>query len=92
MSSPILHFSPAAFRRARARAGLSRTRLAATIDVSVDTIVNWEQGKTTPRVDLLSAATSTLDCSLLDLMNEDDPAGEPGRPKSASGGTRRVSA
>lgn len=35
-------------RRVRMRLGLSQTEFAARIDVSLDTIRNWEQGKRCP--------------------------------------------
>ena len=44
------HEDPAAFvRQVRARYGLTQTAFAAQIEVPVETVRTWEQGKRTPR-------------------------------------------
>jgi putative transcriptional regulator len=44
------HSDPASFvREVRARYGLTQTEFAAQIEVPVETVRNWEQGKRTPR-------------------------------------------
>ena len=97
MSSPIPQFSPDTLKAIRKERGVSRTKLAATIDVSQETIVNWEQGLTRPRIDLLCAACAVLGCAITDvvkaevaaLLTDDDPAslGDPGRRSAVSLGT-----
>lgn len=85
LSSPIPQFSPDALKAIRKESGVSRTKLAAAIDVSSDTIVNWEQGKSMPRVDLLGSACAVLGCELTDVvkveaarpaMNDEGPTRE----------------
>lgn len=44
------HNDPAAFvRQVRARYGMTQTAFAEQIEVPVETVRNWEQGKRTPR-------------------------------------------
>jgi putative transcriptional regulator len=44
------HRDPAAFvRRVRARFGLTQAAFAEKIDVPIETLRNWEQGKRSPR-------------------------------------------
>jgi putative transcriptional regulator len=44
------HSDPAAFvREVRVRCGLTQTAFASRIEVPVETVRNWEQGKRTPR-------------------------------------------
>jgi putative transcriptional regulator len=44
------HSNPAAFvRQVRTRCGLTQTAFADKIDVPVETVRNWEQGKRAPR-------------------------------------------
>ena len=46
----IEHDDPARFvRQVRARYGLTQTEFADQIEVPVETVRNWEQGKRTPR-------------------------------------------
>jgi putative transcriptional regulator len=48
--STIDHRDPAEFvRRVRARCGLTQTAFAQSIEVPVETVRNWEQGKRAPR-------------------------------------------
>jgi putative transcriptional regulator len=44
------HFDPAAFvRHVRARCGLTQAAFAEKIEVPIETVRNWEQGKRSPR-------------------------------------------
>jgi len=44
------HRDPAAFvRQVRARCGLTQAAFAAKIEVPIETVRNWEQGKRSPR-------------------------------------------
>ena len=44
------HNDPAAFvRQVRARCGLTQAAFAAKIEVPIETVRNWEQGKRSPR-------------------------------------------
>ena len=44
------HNNPAAFvRQVRARCGLTQAAFAAKIEVPIETVRNWEQGKRSPR-------------------------------------------
>ena len=46
----VNHSDPAAFvRQVRARCGLTQAAFAARIEVPVETVRNWEQGKRSPR-------------------------------------------
>lgn len=73
MSSPVPQFSPTALKEIRTERGVSRTKLAAAIDVSSDTVMNWEQGKNMPRIDLLGAACGVLGCEIADVLKIEVP-------------------
>ena len=46
----VEHSNPAAFvRHVRTRCGLTQTAFAESIEVPVETVRNWEQGKRVPR-------------------------------------------
>ena len=46
----IVHDDPALFvRQVRARCGLTQAAFAARIEVPIETVRNWEQGKRSPR-------------------------------------------
>lgn len=62
MSRSVLRgFSPAAFRQARERVGMSRSDLARLSDIkTVETIRRWELGMTSPQVDVLARAVRSL--------------------------------
>lgn len=66
--SQHVRFSPQQLKTARHAAALSRTRLASAIDVSHDTVVQWEQGLRVPRSNLLAAAAGALGCAMEDLF------------------------
>jgi putative transcriptional regulator len=47
---PINHSNPAEFvRQVRARCGLTQAAFAERIEVPIETVRNWEQGKRSPR-------------------------------------------
>jgi transcriptional regulator with XRE-family HTH domain len=71
--------------RRRQALRLTRTELAERIGVTRSTIVNWELGYRTPRVQQLSALASTLDVTVLELKS----ALPVGRAKSALDGLVR---
>jgi transcriptional regulator with XRE-family HTH domain len=60
------------FREAR---GLSQTALAARLGVSQGEVSNWELGKRQITLDRLATFARVLDCSIADLLtDEDNPA------------------
>jgi transcriptional regulator with XRE-family HTH domain len=86
-------------RTARERAGLSQQKLADKAGISVDSIQNWEQGRTRPRLPALGQLAQALGVSLdlLIMGSEDKPPAEParrrGRPrKSAASDAGQVKA
>lgn len=85
-------FSGAKLKEIRRHRGLSRTALAARVGCGYDTLSTWERGQFEPKLGSFVALVEALDCDADDLMNENDPAGEPGRSKNASGRTQCVEA
>lgn len=60
---------------ARKGKGWIQTQLAKALDVSVDTVRRWEQGKRTPDSDMLQKLAQALDTTTGYLLGEtDDPA------------------
>lgn len=51
-------FSPGALKQVRDKLGLSQTKLAARLDLPVNTISRWERGETTPDANSLAAIYS----------------------------------
>lgn len=47
---------------------MSQADLAKRVGISKDTIINWEQGRNTPRLDLACALADALGCALDDLV------------------------
>jgi transcriptional regulator with XRE-family HTH domain len=72
LSSQTLRFSPEALKQRRLDADLTTTKLAASVDVSADTLTTWESGRRQPRVAHLAALSSALDCAMEDLFVYDD--------------------
>lgn len=68
-------------KQRRLDADLTTTKLAASVDVSADTLTTWESGRRQPRVAHLARLAGALDCAMEDLFVYDDaPARkEPGR-------------
>lgn len=67
-------------KQRRLDADLTTTKLAASVDVSADTLTTWESGRRQPRVAHLARLAGALDCAMEDLFVYDDaPAEGPGR-------------
>lgn len=81
----------------REQAGLSQTALAERAGMSVDSIQNWEQGRTQPRLDALPRLARALGVSIDSLVvNGTDenggrkrPRGRPSKPKPEQAGAKR---
>lgn len=74
-------------RTARERAGLSQQELAEKAGISVDSIQNWEQGRTRPRLPALGKLAQALGVSLDVLViggETKQPPRPRGRPKKDS--------
>lgn len=69
MSLYVPYFSRHQLRGLRVASGLSRTDVAARVGVSVETLVSWEQGRSTPRADTLGAISAVLGCCVDDLFS-----------------------
>lgn len=65
-------FSPQKLKQVRRASGVSREQLARACDLSFYTITDWEQGKTTPRLNNLDAAAAALGVRVTDFF-EDAP-------------------
>lgn len=92
-NAPI--FSPSKLTELREGAGLSRPALAAEMGRSENSIWNWENGTTGPRLDQLGHLAEVLGCSISDLFspaNADDPPDKGGPSKNGSGRIRNASA
>lgn len=59
-------------KRARKRAGYTQVELAKMLNVSIKTIMNWEQGIATPAVDTLIGLCDLYECDLDYLMGKID--------------------
>ena len=59
-------------KRARKRAGYTQVKLAEKLDVSIKTIMNWEQGIATPSIDTLIGLCDLYGCDLDYLMGKID--------------------
>jgi transcriptional regulator with XRE-family HTH domain len=77
-------------RSARIAAGLSQEELADKAGISVDSIQNWEQGRTRPRLTALGNLALALGVSLdtLILAGKNGPEGKQprGRPRKEDAG------
>jgi transcriptional regulator with XRE-family HTH domain len=74
----------------REGAGLSQPGLADRAGIPVDSIQNWEQGRTRPRLDALLKLARALDVSL-DTLVVAEEAG-PARPRRPRGRPRKDAA
>jgi len=74
-------------RAARERAGLSQQELADKAGISIDSIQNWEQERTRPRLPALGKLAQTLGVSLdvLIMGGEDKSEGRRGRGRPRKG-------
>jgi transcriptional regulator with XRE-family HTH domain len=75
----------ARLRSRREKAGLSQVELASRAGVPLDSIQNWEQDRTRPRLEALSKLVAALGVStdaliLGDAEEPDTPKRRPGRP------------
>lgn len=74
--SQHVHFSPHQLKSRRKAAGLSRTKLGAALDVSENTVADWELGRWVPRANTLAALALEFGCAMEELFtyaNDDDP-------------------
>ncbi len=62
-------FSAEALRNARRDAGLSQTETARVARVGADTIRRWEQGESSPQVDLLAKVVGVLGVTIADVVH-----------------------
>lgn len=67
-------FSAEALRQARRDAGFSQTEAARVARVGADTIRRWEQGESSPQVDLLAKVVEALGVEIADVVHV--PEGE----------------
>jgi transcriptional regulator with XRE-family HTH domain len=61
-------FSPDALRRARLDAGYSQTEIARAAKVGIGTVRRWEQGESSPQVDLLAQVVEVLGITIADVV------------------------
>ncbi|WP_345353404.1 helix-turn-helix transcriptional regulator [Rhodococcus olei] len=62
-------FSPDSLRAARRAAGISQVEAARVARVGADTIRRWEQGESSPQVDLLAKVTGALGVEIADVVH-----------------------
>ena len=56
------------YRAQRKKAGLSSTQAAAKLDVSITTLMSWEQGKTAPKGNQLVEMVKLYGCTADELL------------------------
>ncbi|MFD9664361.1 helix-turn-helix domain-containing protein [Rhodococcus sp. NPDC059968] len=61
-------FSPVSLREARRTAGISQMEAARVARIGADTIRRWEQGETSPQVDLLAKVVEALGVEIADVV------------------------
>lgn len=71
-------FSAEALRKARRDVGLSQSEAARVAGVGADTIRRWEQGESSPQVDLLAKVVGTLGVEIADVVRVPEGARYPG--------------
>src|SRR5205807_485434 len=59
-------------RELREKAGLSQSGLAEGAGVPIDSIQNWEQGRTRPRIEALGKLARALGVTVDELLQEQD--------------------
>jgi transcriptional regulator with XRE-family HTH domain len=64
-------------RELREKNGLSQSELAERVGIPIDSIQNWEQGRTRPRIEALGKLARALGVTLDELLQE---SGEPAEP------------
>ena len=63
----------AQIRYARTKAGMTRADLAESLSIRQSAVANWEAGIRVPRIQTLYRIAYSLNCSIYDLMPEEDP-------------------
>ncbi len=58
---------------ARAKEGLSQRAVVATLGITNAAVCLWETGKTMPRAALLPKLAALYDCTVDELLREDEP-------------------
>src|SRR5262245_55236723 len=71
----------AQLRRLREAAGLSQAGLAERAGTSIDSIQNWEQGRTRPRIEALGKLARALGATVDALLTTGDDAPNTTRPR-----------
>jgi len=66
-------------RIARTRAGIEQEEMAIKLSVSSSTISNWENGRTSPRVPMLSAWAQITGFNMSSLISQRRSCAEPGK-------------
>ena len=76
-------------RELREREGLSQSGLAERVGIPIDSIQNWEQGRTRPRIEALGKLARALGVTVDELVQEDPkppgPAAKRSRKASRAG-------
>jgi transcriptional regulator with XRE-family HTH domain len=82
-------------RRLREAVGLSQAELAERAGISVDSIQNWEQGRSSPRLEALPVLATALNVDVASLIADVSapetkrPRGRPAKPKPTEPNTKR---
>ena len=88
----MLVLNPERLKEARIRAGLSQREAADRLSVSRTTIVNAEQGHTSPSTEVLGAMASVYGVSPAELFHDSDATEPPDSPQEVAGGGQEVAA
>ena len=64
-------------KAARQEQGLTRTQLAAELDITETTVTRWEQGRNKPGISQLLGLSRVLQVSPEYLLGADEPNGDP---------------
>lgn len=71
-------FRPELLAAARREAGYSRAELGRLARIKAETVRKWEQGESSPGVDLLARATATLGITIADVVDVPEDEKYPG--------------
>jgi len=71
-------------RELREKCGLSQSGLAERVGISIDSIQNWEQGRTRPRIEALAKLARALGVTVDEVLQESG-----GRTESAEKRSRK---
>lgn len=58
---------------ARRRAGLLQRQVAEALGVSMGTVAMWDTGRNKPRADMLPRIAKLYNCTVDELLREDEP-------------------